>query len=102
MVAKIGLERGAPIGCDPTDRALTSRIDPENQLRVGRQWPIAAELQVEQVVQEAVAAEADDLLRVHLIDESAGSRGRRQSGADIGKAPGGYRVPDVLHCRIIV
>ena len=53
MVAKIRLERDLPIGCNPTDRALTGRINPEDQLRVGRQGAVAASLEIQQVVEEA-------------------------------------------------
>ena len=54
------------------------RTDPEGPLRVGPQWPITAELQIEQIVQEAIAAESDDLLRVDLVDEGRRRRHRRQ------------------------
>src|SRR5262249_834199 len=102
MVAKIGLERDPPIGCNPTDRALTGRINSEDQLRVGRQGAVAASLEIQQVVEEAIGAEADNLLRVGLVDEGLGGRHWRQGGADERETPGGYRVPDVLDCRIIV
>src|SRR5215472_6601247 len=102
MVAKIRFHREPPIGCDTADRALTGRVDAESLLRVGRQGAIAAELEIEQVVHEGIAGEASDLLRVYLIDKRAGSRRRRQSRADIRKAPSRYSVPDVLNCRVII
>src|SRR5215471_5322428 len=102
MVAKIRFHREPPIGCHAVYRALPGRIDPQDQLRVGRQWAIAAELEIEQIVHEGIAGEASDLLRVYLIDKRAGSRRRRQSRADIRKAPSRYSVPDVLNCRVII
>src|SRR5262244_2265036 len=102
MIAKIRLDSYPPIGCNPADRALTGRVDPKHQLRVGRQWTIAAELQIKQIVQEAIATEAGDLLRVNLVDEGTGSRHRRQSRADIRKAPRRDRVPDILDGRVVV
>src|SRR6516165_386860 len=102
MAAKIWLDRNPPVRCNTTDRALPRRTDTEGLLRIVRQWPIAAELKIEDVVEKAVDAEPGNLLRVDLVDEGLGSRRRRQSRADIRKAPGGYRVPDVLDRRVVV
>src|SRR6516225_10193370 len=102
MAAKIWLDRNPPVRCNTTDRALPRRTDTEGLLRIVRQWPIAAELKIEDVVEKAVDAEPGNLLRVDLVDEGLGSRRRRQSRADVRKAPGGYRVPDVLDCRVVV
>src|SRR6516162_3254382 len=102
MVAKGRFNGEPPVGCNTTDRALPRRTDTEGLLRVGRQWPIAAELEIEDIVEKAVGAEPPNLLRVDLVDEGLGSRRRRQSRADIRKAPGGYRVPDVLDRRVVV
>ena len=71
MVAKIWLDRDPPVRRNTADRALPCRVDPEGPLRVGRQWLITAELQIEQIVHEAITSEADNLLRVDLVDEGA-------------------------------
>src|SRR5216683_3984394 len=102
MVAKIRLERDPPVGCNPTDRALTGRIDPEDQLSVGGQGAVAASLEIQQIIEKAIGAEADNLLRVGLVDESLGGRHWRQGRADKREMPSGYRVPDVLDRRVIV
>ena len=78
MVAKIRLDCDPPVRRNAADRALPRRTDTEGQLRVARQWSITAELEIEQVVKEAVASEAGHLLRVNLLDKRFGSRQRRQ------------------------
>src|SRR4029077_11159983 len=50
----------------------------------------------------SIGVEADNLLRVGLVVGGLGGGHWRQSGADEWETPGGYRVPDVLDCRIIV
>src|ERR1700730_13555189 len=102
MVAKGRLAWNPPVRRNTTDRALTRRVDAEHELRVGRQRAIATELQIEDVVEEGVGADANDLLRVHLLDKGTGGRRRRQSRADVREAPSGDRVPDVLDGRIVV
>src|SRR5215472_5348775 len=102
MVAKIRLHCEPPVRRNAADRALSCRTDTEGQLRVVRQWSITAKLQIEQIVQEAIAAEADDLLRVHLIDKGAGGRHRCQSGTDVREAPSRNRVPNILDGRVVV
>ena len=74
MIAKVRLDRNPPVWRNAADRALPGRIDAEGELRVGRQWAIAAEFEIEHVVEEAVGGEPDDLLRVYLLDERAGGR----------------------------
>jgi hypothetical protein len=96
MIAKCRLERDPPIWRHATDRALTSRIYAEKQLSVGRQWPIASELEIEHVVKEGIGAEADDLLRVELVDKCGGGGHRREGRTDIRKPPGRDRVPHIL------
>jgi len=77
MIAKIRLERDPPVWCNAADRALPRRVDPEGELRIGRQRTVAAEFEVEQIVEERISAEADDLLRVDLVDERGGGGHRR-------------------------
>src|SRR5215472_226846 len=96
------LSRDPPVGCDAVDRALACRVDSEGLLRIGTQWPITAKLQIEHVVEEAIATEADDLLRVDLVDERRRGRHRCQLGAYVWKAPGRNRVPDILNRRVVV
>src|SRR5271169_2620151 len=102
MVAKVWLDRKPPVGCNAADRALPCRTDTEGQLGVVRQRSIAAKLQIEQIVQEAIATEADDLLRVDLLDKGAGGRHWRQLRTNVRKAPSGNRVPDILDGRVVV
>src|SRR6516164_9881362 len=102
MITKIRFDREPPVRRNAADRALSCRTDTEGQLGVVRQGPITAKLQIEQVVQEAIAAEADDLLRVHLLDKGAGSRHRRHRGTDVREAPSGDRVPNILDGRVVV
>ena len=71
MVAKNWLGGNPPVRRNATNRALPCRVDPEGPLCVGRQWLITAELQIEQIVHEAITSEADNLLRVDLVDEGA-------------------------------
>lgn len=52
MIAKMGLKGDPPIGCDPTDRALTGGIHPEGELCVRRQGTIPPELEIEHMVEE--------------------------------------------------
>ena len=96
------LSRDPPVRRDDADRTLSCRVNPEGSLRIGTQWPITAELEIERVVEEAVAAETDNLLRVDLVDEGSRRRHQRQPRTYVGKAPGGNRVPDVLHSRVII
>src|SRR5262249_696047 len=42
------------------------------------------------------------LLRIHLLDEGADGRRWRQFWTDVGKAPSGGCVPDVLYSRVVV
>src|SRR5262252_2639284 len=72
------LSRDPPVGCDAANRALACRVDSEGLLRIGTQWPITAELEIKCVVEEAIATEADNLLRVYLVDKRLGGRHRRQ------------------------
>src|SRR5271167_2713458 len=102
MVTKIRLGCDPPVRGNAADRALPRRTDTEGQLRVVRQWSIAAEIQIEQIVQEAIATETDHLLRVYLLDKCFGGRHRRQLRAYIRKAPCGDRVPDILDGRVVV
>src|SRR6516165_3314132 len=102
MITKIRFDRKPPVWCNAADRALSCRTDTEGQLGVVRQRSITAKLQIEQIVQEAIAAEADDLLRVHLLDKGAGSRHRRHRGTDVREAPSGNRVPNILDGRVVV
>src|SRR6516162_1479121 len=102
MVAKGRFNGEPPVRCNTTDRALPRRTDTKGFLCIVRQGAIAAELEIEDIVEKAVGAEPGNLLRVDLVDEGLGSRRRRQSRADIRKAPGGYRVPDVLDRRVVV
>src|SRR5215471_10501344 len=96
------LSRDPPVGCDAADRALACRVDSEGLLRIGTQWPITAELEIKCVVEEAIATEADNLLRVDLVDEGGRRRHRRQLRTYVGKAPGRNRVPDILDGRVVV
>src|SRR5262245_46367131 len=102
MVAEIGLEGDAPVGCDAADRALTGRIDAERQLGIGRQRTVSSEFQIEQVVEKAVSADPCHLLRVYLLYEGGGGRHRRQRRTYRRKAPGGDRVPDILDRWVVV
>src|SRR6516165_3381016 len=102
MITKIRFDRKPPVWCNAADRALSCRTDTEGQLGVVRQRSITAKLQIEQIVQEAIAAEADDLLRVHLLNKGAGGRHRRHSGTDVREAPSRDRVPDVLDGRVVI
>src|SRR5260370_38140971 len=96
MAAKSRLARTPPVRRNAADRALPRRIDPEDELRIGRQGTISPELQIEQVVEETVGAQTGNLLRVYLLDERAGGRHRRQLLTYVRKAPGGGRGLDVL------
>ena len=78
VFAKNRLGGNPPVGCYAADRALPCRYDAEGALRVGPQWPITAEFQIERIVEEAVAGEPGNLLRVYLLDKCAGGRHRRQ------------------------
>src|SRR6516165_415511 len=102
MITKIRFDRKPPVWCNAADRALSCRTDTEGQLGVVRQRSITAKLQIEQIVQEAIAAEADDLLRVHLLDKGAGGGHRRNSGTDVREAPSGNRVPNIVDGRVVV
>src|SRR5262249_19240402 len=78
MFAKNWLDRDPPVRCNAVDRALPCWGDPEGPLRVGPKRPITAKLQIEQIVEKAIAAETGNLLRVDLVDEGFGGRHRRQ------------------------
>jgi len=67
-----------PVWCDAINRALPCRYDPEGALRAGSQGPITAKLQIKRIVEEAIAAEPGNLLRVDLVDKGLGGRHRRQ------------------------
>src|SRR5271165_2124537 len=102
MIAKMGLKGDPPIGCDPTDRALTGGIHPEGELCVRRQGTVSSELEIEHIVEEGVGAETGNLLRVNLLDKGAGGRHRRQRITYVRKVPRRNCVPDILNGRAVV
>ena len=63
MIAKIRLDRNPPVRRNSNDGTKARRIGPENQLCVGRQWAVAGELEIEQIVEKTIRAEAEDALR---------------------------------------
>src|SRR6266513_2806028 len=102
MLAEIRLERDAPVWRHPIDCASLGWVCPERELGVLGERAVTRQFEIEQIVDQGVAAEAYNTLRECTLDKGAGGRGRGQIGADEGEAPDRRRIPDVLHRRVIV
>jgi len=59
MIAKIRLDRNPPVRRNSNYGAKARRIGPEDQLCIGRQWAVAGELEIEQIVEKTIRAEGD-------------------------------------------
>jgi hypothetical protein len=99
---KIALDGDPPIGGGAVERAFARGVDAERSLRGFRQIAVGRQLGVEGVVEKAVGAKADEVLRQRPVDQRARDRLRRQFGGDVRKAPGWRRVPYILDARIVV